>query len=97
MKHEPLSLALVFMNLCLLGFFYFILNRVADQRKEEVSLLYIDKRETRELLSKCIVPERRSERYNGGDQAELQPTPKAKGTPVVPPPEDFRAEPSTKD
>lgn len=61
MKREPLSLALVLMNLCLLLFFYVILNRVADQRKEEIGLLYADKKEVRDLLAKCVVPDRRSE------------------------------------
>jgi hypothetical protein len=61
MKREPLSLALVLMNLCLLLFFYVILVRVADQRKEEIGLLYADKKEVRELLAKCVVPERRTE------------------------------------
>ncbi len=61
MKREPLSLALVLMNLCLLFFFYIILMRIADQRKEEVALLYQDKKEVRELLAKCVVPERRTD------------------------------------
>ena len=64
LKREPLSLALVLMNLCLLLFFYVILTRVADQRKEEIGLLYADKKEVRELLAKCVVPDRRS----GGDE-----------------------------
>lgn len=58
MKREPLSLALVVMNLCLLLFFYVILVRVADQRKEEIGLLYADKKDVRELLAKCVVPQR---------------------------------------
>ena len=53
LKREPLSLALVAMNLCLLLFFYVILVRVADQRKEEIGLLYADKKEVRELLARC--------------------------------------------
>lgn len=61
LKREPLSLALVLMNLCLLLFFYVILVRVADQRKEEIGLLYSDKKEVRELLAKCVVPDRRTE------------------------------------
>lgn len=61
MKREPLSLALVLMNLCLLLFFYVILTRVADQRKEEIGLLYADKKEVRELLAKCVVPDRRTD------------------------------------
>jgi len=58
LKREPLSLALVVMNLCLLLFFYVILVRVADQRKEEIGLLYADKKDVRDLLAKCVVPER---------------------------------------
>lgn len=61
LKREPLSLALVVMNLCLLLFFYVLLTRVADQREREVNLLYEDKKEVRELLAKCVVPERRTE------------------------------------
>jgi len=60
LKREPLSLALVVMNLCLLLFFYVLLTRVADQREREVNLLYEDKKEVRELLAKCVVPERRT-------------------------------------
>lgn len=58
LKREPLSLALVVMNLSLLAFCYVILIRVADQRKEEVGLLYDDKKQVRELLAKCVVPPR---------------------------------------
>jgi hypothetical protein len=58
LKREPLSLALVLMNLALLGFFWLILNAVAQQREREVNLLYEDKKEVRELIAKCIVPDR---------------------------------------
>jgi hypothetical protein len=61
LKREPLSLALVAMNLSLLGFFWLILNAVAAQREREVNLLYEDKKEVRELIAKCVVPERRTD------------------------------------
>jgi hypothetical protein len=61
LKREPLSLALVVMNLCLLAFFYVLLTTVAAQRQREIDLLYADKKEVRELLAKCVIPERRSE------------------------------------
>jgi hypothetical protein len=64
MKKEPLSLSLVLMNLCLLGFFWLILNAVAQQREREVNLLYEDKKEVRELIAKCIVPDPRTELQN---------------------------------
>ena len=54
-KREPLSLALVVMNLALLGFFYFILMTIAAQREREINLLYVDKAQVREMLAKCIV------------------------------------------
>lgn len=60
LKREPLSLALVLMNLALLLFFYVLLDRVATQRKDEIALLYSDHKEVRELLSKCIVPKLQS-------------------------------------
>jgi hypothetical protein len=58
MKKEPLSLALVVMNLCLLLFFYMLLTTVAAQREREIGLLYADKKEVRDMLSKCVVPNR---------------------------------------
>lgn len=58
LKREPLSLALVVMNLSLLGFFWLILNAVAAQREREINLLYEDKKEVRELIAKCVVPPR---------------------------------------
>ena len=60
-KEWPLSLALVLMNICLLVFCYIILRTVADQREREVALLYADHKEVRDLLSRCIVPERRTD------------------------------------
>lgn len=56
LKREPLSLALVVMNLALLLFFYVVLTAVASQREREIGLLYADKKDVRELLAKCVVP-----------------------------------------
>jgi hypothetical protein len=60
LKTQPLSLALVLMNICLLGFFWLILTKVAEQRQREVQLLYEDKKEVRELIARCIVPDQRT-------------------------------------
>jgi di/tricarboxylate transporter len=49
MKQEPLSLALVLMNIALLVFFYFILTTVAAQREREITQLHQDDREVRDL------------------------------------------------
>ena len=76
LKREPLSLALVVMNLAMLAFFYFLLTTVAAQREREIGLLYADKKEVRELLAKCVVPgmlsPNRSELYKGSDTAAVE-------------------------
>lgn len=59
LKREPLSLALVVMNICLLVFSWMILSSVAKQNEIEFHLLYADKEKVESLLSKCIVPERK--------------------------------------
>ncbi len=56
LKREPLSLALVLMNMCLLVFSWFILSSVAKQNETEFQLLYADKTQVENLLSRCIVP-----------------------------------------
>ncbi len=58
LKQQPLSLALVVMNLSLLWFSWMILSSVAKQTEAEVNLLYTDNKQVRDLLSKCVVPER---------------------------------------
>jgi hypothetical protein len=63
LKREPLSLALVVMNLCLLFFFYMLLTIVAAQRASEIQMLYADKKAVSELLSKCVVPHPMSGAY----------------------------------
>jgi hypothetical protein len=62
-RKEPLGLALVLMNMCLLGFFYMILSIVAAQRASEIAMLYADKKAVAELLSKCVVPHATSGGY----------------------------------
>ena len=56
LKSEPISLALVVMNVALLLIFYFILTTIAATREREIALLYDEQKEVRELLSKCVVP-----------------------------------------
>lgn len=72
LKREPLSLALVVMNLAMLLFFYFLLTTVAGQREREINLLYADKKEVRELLARCVVPDRPDRR---GELEALPPKP----------------------
>jgi len=55
LKQQPLSLALVVMNFALLGLLYYVAGMAAGAREREVSLVYADQKEIRELLSKCVV------------------------------------------
>jgi len=76
LKREPLSLALVVMNLAMLAFFYFLLTTVAAQREREIGLLYTDKKEVRELLARCVVPgslsPNRTELFQGSGTAAVE-------------------------
>jgi hypothetical protein len=56
LKQQPLSLALVIMNVALLALFFWIGKTVASTREREINLLYTDQKEIRELLSRCVVP-----------------------------------------
>lgn len=53
MKDNPLSLALVVMNLCLLGFVYFFAQSAKEERQTELQLLYQNRREVGQLLHDC--------------------------------------------
>ncbi len=56
MKAQPLSLALVVMNVALLVVFWLILSTVSEQRKREVQLMYDEQKSVREALLKCATP-----------------------------------------
>jgi hypothetical protein len=55
LKAQPLSLALVIMNLTLLAFFWYIAGLVAATREREVKLMYESQGEIREFMSRCVV------------------------------------------
>jgi len=56
MKSQPLALALVIMNMALLGFFWFILEKVAENHRNDMKLIFDEQKEVRELLTRCIAP-----------------------------------------
>lgn len=56
LKAQPLSLALVVMNLALLGLLYYIGEKTSATREREVNLLYENQQHIAEVLSHCIVP-----------------------------------------
>jgi hypothetical protein len=58
MKAQPLSLALVVMNVCLLGMFYLILEKVSEARAREFLAIQNEQKEVRDLLARCVVQPR---------------------------------------
>jgi hypothetical protein len=79
LKREPLSLALVVMNMALLGFFWLILSAVAAQREREVNLLYADNKQVRELIIKCLTTGQRTDLIKPLDSVVPLPKPKPIG------------------
>jgi hypothetical protein len=61
-RQQPLSLALVIMNIALLVLFYIILTFMSKDRNKQLDLFYSDKKEISELLSRCIVPDKSDRR-----------------------------------
>jgi hypothetical protein len=70
LKAQPLSLALVVMNVALLALFYYIASKVSETRQREMAALYQEHkeandallrehREVREMLAHCVAPERK--------------------------------------
>ena len=55
LKGQPLSLALVVMNLGLLGYLYYDGLQAHNERRTEMQLLYENRSETAKLLSQCVV------------------------------------------
>jgi uncharacterized membrane protein (UPF0182 family) len=57
MRAQPLSLALVIMNVMLLALFYFFAVAARDTRRMEFQQLVEQQKETAQLLFKCIPAE----------------------------------------
>lgn len=61
MKDQPLSLALVIMNIALLALFWYIARTQSELRSHDIELIFKQQKDVQELLSKCIIPDRRSD------------------------------------
>jgi hypothetical protein len=59
LKGQPLSLALVVMNLCLLGYLYYEGVQAHGERQRETELLYENRTQMANLLYKCTPYEAR--------------------------------------
>jgi hypothetical protein len=58
MRGQPLSLALVAMNLALLGYLYYSQAVGHQERAKEMELLYENRREMAQLLYQCTPTEK---------------------------------------
>jgi hypothetical protein len=56
MKSQPLALALVVMNICLLAFVFYSNARYSEGRKFAFEQIINQQKEMAQLLSRCIVP-----------------------------------------
>ncbi len=63
MKDQPLSLALVIMNLCLLALFYYIASTISERRANEFEKVMAQQDKINTLLYNCVptVPQQRGE------------------------------------
>jgi hypothetical protein len=57
LKDQPLSLALVVMNIALIGYLYYDGASNKKLRTDEMALLYRNQRETSQLLARCTLPQ----------------------------------------
>jgi hypothetical protein len=53
MKSQPLALALVVMNIGLLGLLYYVVKTADATRQREVALIYEQQNRVSELLARC--------------------------------------------
>ena len=61
MKDQPLSLALVVMNVMLLALFYYVIQTATGVRQKEMDRIFAAQSETNKLLYNCVPGERRGE------------------------------------
>lgn len=61
MHNEPLSLALVVMNVLLLGLFFYVIQTATAVRHAEMERIFAAQQETQKLLFQCVPVDRRGE------------------------------------
>ena len=57
MKHQPLSLALVAMNLALMGLIYVVAIKAGEARQQQMTMIFKAQSEIQQLLARCVVPD----------------------------------------
>ena len=57
-RTEPLSLALILINLTLLWIFWYVIKTATEVRHDEMDRVFAAQAKTNELLAKCYIPEK---------------------------------------
>lgn len=83
LKAQPLSLALVVMNMTLLAYMFYWSQSINTARQESIKMILDVEKQVHELLSKCVVPPdgRRSDLAKPLD--DVIPLPKPKMIPEI--------------
>lgn len=58
LKAQPLALAMMIMNIGLMVMFWLVMDKVSASRQRDMTALYGEQKEVRELLTHCIVPDK---------------------------------------
>ncbi len=80
MKDQPLSLALVVMNVLLLAIFFYVIQTATKTRHEEMDRIFTAQAETNKLLFNCVPSNRTEYRLQSDEShaADLPPLPQAR-------------------
>jgi len=70
MKDQPLSLALVIMNVMLLGIFFYVIQLATKTRGEEMDRIFKQQSEISKLLYDCVPADRRGEMKLQSDESK---------------------------
>lgn len=86
MKDQPLSLALVIMNIMLLALFFYVIQTATGVRQKEMERIFSAQSETNKLLFNCVPQGGMKLQSDESSPVELPPLPQAR-PPDAPPPE----------
>jgi hypothetical protein len=56
MSANPVMLGMVIVNLAMIGMLWFVLRFAQEARKTEFELIFASQKEVRDILARCIVP-----------------------------------------
>lgn len=57
MKSQPLSLALVVMNICLMALMWKVYTKADETRQAQMKMIFDAQKEVQQLLVRCVIPD----------------------------------------